>query len=282
MAKEDRKKRARVSFWSGGNFYSQMTQRYLRPDWTIVKQTFIGKLDRLRFPYFGIHVHKGRMGSGKSTSATKNVIKAAYYSDRVLVVSCAVVNIVPMLEWRFRKLRKRNPAKFLETLERETQKWEHRFYKFNDLDEFIDLFVKLRNELYGIVYYFDEMHSWLSSYEQVKDIPREVLKTISQLRKQRKLVIGTSQIWGAVMKFARLQALTVIDCKTYLGMFTRMYFYHADCKTDDQTGEIIDDPIAIKSFWHTPELRLAFDTFEEVNITQSLKDWRQQRKAKVF
>lgn len=72
------------------------------------------------------------------------------------------------------------------------------------------------NDQCGVVYLIDELHLELNSLES-KNVDIEVMIEISQQRKQRKKIIGTSQQFMRLAKPLREQVFDVVICNNYFG-----------------------------------------------------------------
>lgn len=82
----------------------------------------------------------------------------------------------------------------------------------------IDCLKNINNGEYGVVYFIDEIHLELNSLES-KNIDIDVMVELSQQRKQRKHIVGTSQIYMRMAKPLREQVKDIILCKNYFGFF---------------------------------------------------------------
>ncbi len=117
------------------------------------------------------------------------------------------------------------------------------------------------NGKYGVVNVIDEIQSWFSSL-QSKDFPPEMLGEISQQRKQRKVIVGTAQVFGRVAKPIREQTsfvylpFTIAGCLTIVRVSKPIYY-------DEQTFTF-KKYIRTYFFVHTPILRNSFDTYKRI------------------
>lgn len=58
---------------------------------------------------------------------------------------------------------------------------------------------QIENGIYGVIYLLDEIHLILNSLES-KGVPLSVIVELSQQRKQRKLILGSSQVYSRMAK----------------------------------------------------------------------------------
>ena len=145
-------------------------------------------------------------------------------------------------------------------------------YKYEDgpLRSWADLVFK-NNGVYGEVDFIDEIQNWFNSLES-KDFPVEMFQEISQQRKQRKMIIGTSQVWGRVSKPLREQCAFVYKPMTILGCLTIVRKYKPSVSSDD--GSL--DSLKLRSvffFVHNSSVRDSFDTYHKIKV-MSLKGFK--------
>ena len=130
------------------------------------------------------------------------------------------------------------------------------------------------NGIYGQIDVIDEVQNWFNSL-QSKDFPPEMFSEITQQRKQRKCIFGTSQVWGRVAKPIREQVKYVYKPLTLFGCLTIIRKYKPNV---DDEGSI--DNLKLRSisfFIHDDEVRNAFDTYKKIQ-TQSLKGYKSEDK----
>ena len=129
-----------------------------------------------------------------------------------------------------------------------------------EISHWKDLIFYNNNE-YGVTCVLDEISTWFSSL-QSKDFPPEMIQEISQQRKQRKMILGTSQVFARVAKPIREQTNYIITPTTLFGCLTI-------CIVKEP---ILDDSANVKEFRfkkmfmfvHTNELRNSYDTYKKI------------------
>lgn len=135
------------------------------------------------------------------------------------------------------------------------------------------------NGEYGVIYLIDELHLELNSLES-KNIDIDVMTEISQQRKQRKHIVGTSQVYMRLAKPLREQIFDVVICDNF---FHCIQFNKA---IDGETAKEEDGKLkaTIKSrslFFHTPEMYERYDTFAKMKRYN--KEWQgHKREAPVY
>lgn len=81
----------------------------------------------------------------------------------------------------------------------------------------LDCLKYINNGEYGVIYLIDELHLELNSLES-KNIDIDVMVEISQQRKQRKHIVGTSQIFMRLAKPLREQVFDVVLCHEFFNL----------------------------------------------------------------
>lgn len=178
------------------------------------------------FPYQGCIIFEGRQGAGKS---------------------------IGMIEFA-RRMQKEFPlAKCITNIG----------YKYEDakLKSWRTL-INYKNGINGVIVVMDELQNWFSSNDS-KNFPPEMLSVITQNRKNRRIILGTSQNFYLLAKAIRSQATEVRRCTTLLGALTIVRRFEP----------ILDSEGNVKEFkyrgWyffvHDKELRESYDTYKVID-----------------
>ncbi len=177
------------------------------------------------FDTYGVHLFCGEQGSGKSM--------AAVHFAKCILERNSMSQLASNIDLNFQQSR--------------IESWEQ--------------ILTTCNGEYGQIIFLDEMQNWFSSNES-KNFPPEMLTEITQQRKQRKIVIGTSQVFGRVSKPIREQITLLYKPMTIAGALTIVRVYKVD---------LADDGTVTKmhfrrwyAFVHDDELRNCYDTYEKV------------------
>lgn len=135
-------------------------------------------------------------------------------------------------------------------------------FKFEDLElkNWTDL-VDFTNGKFGVVAMMDETQNWFSS-NQSKDFPPEMLETITQNRKNRRIILGTSQNFYLLAKAIRSQATEVRRCATYFGALTIVKRVEPILDSDGNVREWRS--LGYYFFVHDKELRNSYDTYHVI------------------
>lgn len=135
----------------------------------------------------------------------------------------------------------------------------------------IESLTTVENGIHGVVYFIDEIHLEFNSLES-KNIPIEVMVEVSQQRKQRKHIVGTSQVYGRMAKPLREQIKNVVLCNKYLGCIQINKLIDGDTAVEID-GKLKYDVKRTFIWLHSPKLYDAYDTYKK------MKRYRQEWKG---
>ncbi len=126
----------------------------------------------------------------------------------------------------------------------------------------LDCLKYINNGKAGVLFFIDEIHLELNSLES-KNIPIEVMVEISQQRKQRKHIVGTSQRYIRCAKPLREQVRDIVACKCYLGVIQYNQLFDGD-STHEVNGELVYDVRRRFVFFHHPVMYKSYDTYAKM------------------
>ncbi len=212
------------------------------------------------FRPIGTQVYIGEQGSGKTASAVYHVQKLRDRYPRALVVS----------NLHFTKLRaltfssKAELQNHLVHIDPRKQ-----YIRFDDMDQLALVLTGVNNGKFGVIYLIDEIHSYLNAKDS-KNIPMYVFSEISQQRKQRKVIIGTSQLFMRAAIALREQCQWVIACNTYFGVWTVQKAYKGSdvelfYSSKATQGQKTISPKRVGWFMQSRQLRESYDTFQKIS-----------------
>lgn len=178
----------------------------------------------------GINIFTGPQGSGKTLSLVHYLKKILKDYPKAIVVT--------NIDFNF-------PVK-------------NKVIKYSGFDDF-----KIENGIFGVIYVLDEIHLILNSLES-KGVPLSVIVELSQQRKQRKLILGSSQVYSRMAKPLREQIRNVIICKNYFGLLQFNYLIDA-FNTVEKDGQLKVSKLKTSLFFHSKEDYLAYDTYKKMD-----------------
>lgn len=121
---------------------------------------------------------------------------------------------------------------------------------------------ELTNGVEGIIFVLDEIHVLWNSLES-KDIPITEMACFCQMRKDRRVILGTSQVYGRIAKPIREQLQYIIDCTNF---FNLIQFNSVLDPQDviESDGHIGAKKIKSQIWMHRVEDYEAYDTLKKI------------------
>lgn len=215
------------------------------------KMSFRGLIDCLKYKrdfraehpeYFdpdGIMVFCGPQGSGKTLSAVAYVIKLAQqYPNMILCTNVAIDESVL------------NGIKV------------YPYTGLHDLSKYC-------NGYAGVVFLIDEIQIEFNSLES-KNIDPAVIQEIAQQRKQRKHIVGTSQVFNRIAKPFREQFKYAVMCRNFFGCIQYNGVVRGDECTVDDDGRVSTEHVKHFLWVHTADLYKAYNTYAKIIRTNSV------------
>lgn len=179
----------------------------------------------------GINIFTGPQGSGKSLSMI-------HYAKKIIEDNPKAI-IVTNLSFNF--------------------KVPNKIINYKGFDDF-----KIENGIFGVIYILDEIHLILNSLES-KGVPLSVIVELSQQRKQRKLILGTSQVYSRMAKPLREQIQNVIVCKNFFKLLQFNYLINA-FETKEVDGDLKVKKSKVSFFFHSKEDYTNYDTYKKMDL----------------
>lgn len=197
----------------------------------------------------GTLIFCGAQGYGKTLSAVQYVVKLANaYPRSILVTNVAI-----------------DQSAFPEGYD---------IREYNGLDDLKNIC----NGEYGVIYLIDEIHLELNSLES-KNVDVDIMVEISQQRKQRKHIVGTSQIYGRMAKPLREQIRDVVLCKCYFGCFQFNKLIDA-FESQEKDGKL-EAMVKARLLWfHNPDLYSLYDTYQKMRRYN--QEWQGRKRKEVL
>ena len=183
------------------------------------------------FPYQGMIIFEGRQGSGKTISMVRYMKDMQYEFPEALCTT---------------NLAYADENKPLKT-------WT--------------MLVDYKNGYKGVIVAMDELQNWFSSNDS-KNFPPEMLSVITQNRKNRRIILGTSQNFYLLAKAIRSQATEVRRCTTLFGCLTIVRRLEPIL---DSEGNVMEwKKRGMYCFVHDKELRESYNTWKVIeNLRKS-------------
>ena len=177
------------------------------------------------FRYQGLVIYTGRQGQGKTVAMVRD---AMLMQEEYPLCKC-ITNL----------------------------SYAHENAALTDWRQLIDY----KNGIYGVIVCMDEIQNWFSS-KQSKDFPPEMFEVVTQNRKNRRIILATTQNFYQPSKDIRAQCSEVRKCFTIGGVFT---IIHRVRPILDSSGDVKEwKHIGFYCFSHTKEIRESYDTYKVI------------------
>lgn len=131
----------------------------------------------------------------------------------------------------------------------------------------------IQNGMEGVLYLIDEIHLEWNSLES-KNISVEEMTEFAQQRKQRKHIVGTSQVFMRLAKPLREQIKRVVVCENFFGLVQHNIEIDGTTATE-QDGKLNAEVKGNYYWFHTPELYGSYDTFAKMH--RYTKEWKNRK-----
>ena len=189
------------------------------------------------FNEFGMTTYVGRQGSGKSISLCE----------------------------KLEQYRKKYPDVYIMT----NFGYIHEDEPLTDWQQLID-----KRSDNGIIFAIDEIQNEFDVYES-RNFNLEILKVITQQRKQGIKILATSQVFTRVSKPLREQTYEVIECYTIAGRWTFQKCFDADDYNVFIDNVDLDKKFKVKRKWRknfiqTNKIRSLFDSYAVIESMKKL------------
>lgn len=142
----------------------------------------------------------------------------------------------------------------------------------------IDSLTKYSNGYSGVIYFIDEIHLEFNSLES-KNIPIEAMIEVSQQRKQRKHIVGTSQVYMRMAKPFREQIRNVVICKNFFKCIQYNRLIDGD-SAHESNGKLVFDTVKRVFWFHSPELYKSYDTYAKMKRYR--KEWKGVSRQNIY
>lgn len=197
----------------------------------------------------GTLIFCGPQGSGKTLSAINYIIKIAH--DYPKSILCTNTNI-----------------------EKSFLPENYKVVPYMGLDSLKEI----NNGQKGVIYFIDEIQLELNSLES-KNIDIDIITEISQQRKQRKHIIGTSQVYMRMAKPLREQVRDIVLCRNYFGIFQLNKLIDG-FESHEENGKL-NACVRSRFLWlHDTKLYDAYDTYAKMKRYND--EWQGRKRGEYY
>lgn len=237
------------------------------------------------FRTFGTCVFCGAQGEGKTLSAVQYILKMCKKYPRAILVTNVAIKDRPFNaelvqnektgEYYIKSL---TNGRYINTdtilVRSMYDDYEPVTIEYTGLD----MLKYVNNNEYGVIFFIDEIHLELNSLES-KNVDIEVMVEISQQRKQRKHIVGTSQIFMRMAKPLREQIHDIIICRCFFGLLQFNKWIKGDTAVE-KNGKLEAEVKGRFLWFHRPEYYGQYDTY--VKMRRYNKEWNGRKRIDNF
>lgn len=126
----------------------------------------------------------------------------------------------------------------------------------------LDCLMDIENGENGVIYFIDEIHLEMNSLES-KNLSMDTIVELSQQRKQRKLIVGTSQVFMRMAKPLREQVKNVIVCKNFFRLLQANRYIDNEISYE-KDGKLCSDRSKLFLWFHSPRLYNSYNTYAKM------------------
>lgn len=127
----------------------------------------------------------------------------------------------------------------------------------------VEQMLEYDNGPYGAIFFIDEMHIEFNSLES-KGMDIHTFELVSQQRKMRKHIVGTSQVFGRLAKPFREQFKWVVLCNRVVGSLFRQQAFRAENVPDEDDIRVQLRPFRSEFYFASPAMYKKYDTSQVV------------------
>lgn len=136
---------------------------------------------------------------------------------------------------------------------------DNKFYRYKGVEQMQEF----DNGNYGTLFFIDEMHLEFNSLES-KGMDVRTFELVSQQRKARKHIVGTSQVFGRLAKPFREQFKYAVLCRSYFGCLFRQEIFRAkNVETEDDIKTQLSSD-GVRWYFASPDMYNMYDTSQIV------------------
>lgn len=134
----------------------------------------------------------------------------------------------------------------------------------------LDCLKKIENGYAGVLYFIDELQLEFNSLES-KNIGIDQMVEFCQQRKQRKSIVGTTQVFMRLAKPVREQIYDVVACQSYFKYFQLNKYFDGQ-KAYEKDGELVCPSSRSYCFFHSSFLYNEYNTYKKMRRYK--KEWK--------
>lgn len=250
----------------------------------------------------GLLVFCGSQGSGKTLSAVQYTMKCMDKFYRCILCTNVEIKEFPInCFYRRKTVKERNIEKniveYYTLVSNQLVRRVTSFYKDGEqqsiIEDFdvigfngriiieyngLDCLKEIENGQEGVLYLIDEIHLEFNSLES-KNVPIEVMIEVSQQRKQRKHIVGTSQVYMRMAKPFREQIKNVVICRNFFRFLQWNRLIDGET-SHEENGKLVFDTQKYIFWFHSTKLYNSYDTYKKMKRYRD--EWKGVSRTNIY
>jgi len=142
----------------------------------------------------------------------------------------------------------------------------------------LDCLKEIENGQEGVLFLIDEIHLEFNSLES-KNIPIEVMVEVSQQRKQRKHIVGTSQVYMRMAKPFREQIKNVVVCRNFFKCIQWNKLIDGET-SHEEGGKLVFETQKFIFWFHSTKLYKSYDTYKKMKRYRA--EWKGVSRSDIY
>lgn len=250
----------------------------------------------------GLLIFCGSQGSGKTLSSVQYSIKCLDKFEKAIFCTNVEIKEYPINCFYKRRVIKENNieksiVEYYTLVSSQLVRRVTSYYKngeqVSDIENFdvigfngrivieyngLDCLKDLEDGELGILYLIDEIHLEFNSLDS-KNIPIEIMTEVSQQRKQRKHIVGTTQVYMRMAKPLREQIKNVVICRNFFNCIQLNRFIDGET-SHEENGKLVFDTQKYIIWLHTTKLYKSYDTYKKMKRYSN--EWKGVKRSNIY
>lgn len=250
----------------------------------------------------GLLVFTGSQGSGKTLSSVQYTIKCLDKYEQSIFCTNVEIKAYPINCYYKRKTIKDNDLEkniveyytlVSNLLVRRVTSYFENGEQHCDIENFdvigfngrivieyngLDCLKEIENGELGVLFLIDEIHLEFNSLES-KNVPIEIMIEVSQLRKQRKHIVGNSQVYMRMAKPLREQIKNVVICRNFFKCIQLNRLIDGET-SHEENGKLVFDTQKYILWFHNPKLYKMYDTYKKMKRYRN--EWKGVSRTNIY
>lgn len=229
-----------------------------------IKQNRSQRKDPYYFQPDGIQVFYGEQGTGKTIAMINMLHKLRERYPNAIIASNVKLHDIKEIQFH------EDPDSLLQALNNPDFDTRHSYIFYSTRLEYQMVLHMIDNGKFGVIIVTDEFQNYFSNQDS-NSVPPWVIEQAAQNRKQRRVILATSQDYNQIVKAIRRRSDIAFECKTIALPFTSgpiltiYYSFRSEKLNFNNDGVRLPmKPLKVGYFFHSVDLRESYDTHQVI------------------